>query len=151
MRKEEGVRIQICCLIRCSNDFSQFQGSILCHKEAFMSWRFHNGRLSAPNGGEWAARSGPWGKGKLPDGLYRIGAAVSLSGASNTSYKDAADFAWWCPITPRFETPRSGLGIHPDGGISGTLGCVGIVDGNTWALYRLLLRAEGETLLVGQL
>jgi hypothetical protein len=94
-----------------------------------MSWRFHNGRLAAPNGGEWSARSGPWGKGKLPDGLYRIGAAVSLSRASNTSYKDAADFAWWCPITPRFDTPRSGLGIHPDGGISGTLGCVGIVDG----------------------
>ena len=116
-----------------------------------MSWRFYNGRLSSPNGGEWSARSGPWGKGKLPDGLYRIGAAMSLSSASNTSYKDAVDFAWWCPITPRFGTPRTGLGIHPDGGISGTLGCVGIVDGNTRALYTLLLRAEGETLLVGEL
>lgn len=116
-----------------------------------MGWIFFNGRLVAPSGESWMARSGPWGNGQLPDGLYTIGSAARLPVAGSSSYRDANNFAWWCPITPRFATHRSSLGIHPDGNVSGTLGCIGIVNGNTYSLYTTLRHAHGDVLLVGRL
>ncbi len=34
--------------------------------------------------------------------------------------------AWFIPLQPQFHTNRNGLGIHPDGNKTGTLGCIGI-------------------------
>ena len=33
---------------------------------------------------------------------------------------------WFLPLTPRFSTSRHGFGIHPDGNLPGTKGCVGL-------------------------
>lgn len=67
--------------------------------------------------------SGPWGKGALPFGKYslkwvqpKIEEAFKLCG-----------FGWFGYLEPQFDTDRSELGIHPDGGeYIGTLGCVGL-------------------------
>jgi hypothetical protein len=116
-----------------------------------MGWIFYNGRLIAPSGESWIARSGPWGNGQLPDGLYTIGTAGPVPKSRGSSYRDATNFSWWCPIVPRFSTKRTGIGIHPDGNVPGTLGCIGIVNGNTRSLYNTLVNAYGDTLLVGRL
>lgn len=34
--------------------------------------------------------------------------------------------AWFIPLQARFSTNRHGLGIHPDGNVPGTLGCIGL-------------------------
>jgi len=95
----------------------------------------------------WTARSGPWGKGKLPAGLYEMGKPTEI--APNPSYTDAKGFAWWAAITPLFPTERSGFGIHPDGGVRGTLGCLGIALPDTRPCFIYLSDlAEEKTLLV---
>jgi len=66
--------------------------------------------------------SGKWGKGNLPVGSYtakyfrdETGDAFSLFGVGFFIY-----------IEPKFKTDRSELGIHPDGNVPGTLGCIGL-------------------------
>jgi hypothetical protein len=111
-------------------------------------WRFDGNRLIAPDGTEWSAVSGPYGQGSLPEGLYRIGKAVAIDpdNPGNRPYRDSAGLAWWCPIYPSFITDRTGLGVHPDGNIPGTAGCIGIKERDTAELLERLKEAEGETL-----
>lgn len=78
---------------------------------------------------EWDATSGPYGQGEIPAGAYVIGKPVAIDAGApeNRPYKDDSDFAWWCPITPMYGgCTFVGLGIHPDGNVPGTQGCVGI-------------------------
>ena len=106
------------------------------------------GTLSWPAAGLRAnVRSGPHGKGCLPDGLYRVDSrALRRKRSSETSFCDRAQppNAWFQPITPLFSTRRSAFGIHPDGGVEGTRGCVGIVDSNTsaWLMTFEQLRVD---------
>jgi len=113
-----------------------------------MSWKFFNGKLIAPDGRSWSARSGDWGKGHLPNGDYRIGSTTAIASASNASFRDPCNFAWWCPLTPMFPTGRTSLGIHPDGGVPGTEGCIGISDDDTRSAYDALRNSKGDTLSV---
>ncbi len=104
---------------------------------------------TATDGRSWSAVSGPHGRGRLPSGRYRIGRVTTLlSGDQNRSYRDRTGLAWWCPIYSNFDSTRTGLGIHPDGGVSGTLGCIGITEDSTRPLYNALREAEGITLIV---
>jgi len=114
-------------------------------------WRFDGKRLVSPEGAEWEAVSGPHGKGALPEGLYKIGQAVAIDPVDqrNRPYRDHAGLAWWCPLYPQFETERTGLGIHPDGNIPGTAGCIGIREKDTRELFARLKKADGERLEVG--
>lgn len=118
-----------------------------------MGWRFSKGRLYSSNGRSWSARSGPLGKGHLPDGLYVIGKATKIKhDKTNNAYRDLNNNFWWCPITPNFQTSRTGFGIHPDGGKKpGTKGCIGIQCADTTSLYNALKSAEGRALYVGDL
>jgi hypothetical protein len=70
------------------------------------------------------ARSGPYGKGSLPDGVYSI--SFNTVGDGNGLGKSfrIGNLAFFVPITPRFATARNGFGIHPDGNVPGSEGCI---------------------------
>lgn len=38
---------------------------------------------------------------------------------------------WFIPLTPTFSTNRTGFGIHPDGNLPGTKGCIGLQNSDT--------------------
>lgn len=113
-------------------------------------WTFENGVLTSPSGQSWKARSGPFGKGHLENGVYTIGRMVDVNPPEyrKGAFKDAAGNAWFCPISPDFASGRKGLGIHPDGNVSGTEGCIGLTEINTSSAYSKLKRANGEKLEV---
>lgn len=67
--------------------------------------------------------SGPWGKGHLPLGKYKL---VYLTLSIQDPFKRCG-FGWCASLVPLFKTDRTQLAIHPDGGqYVGTLGCVGL-------------------------
>lgn len=78
----------------------------------------------------WKAVSGPYGNGPLPPGDY----ALPDDGEPRTkrpedkkgAYCDSSGFCWFQDITPKKKNGRDELGIHPDGNIPGTAGCVGV-------------------------
>ena len=78
----------------------------------------------------YACRSGPYGNGVLPKGLYEI-VSCFLRGPEDKSYKKD-DFPWCAGIVPQFETERDDLCIHGDGWTPGTEGCIGIMK---WDVY----------------
>ena len=83
----------------------------------------------------WDAISGPYGNGALPDGNY-IG--NNLRVRTESSYvREGVGFS--VDLTPQFQTTRTLLRIHPDGGILGTEGCIGIL-GNATRLTQLYNR-----------
>lgn len=102
----------------------------------------------------YRAVSGPWGRGVLPAGKYRVEVRDVVVGSGlSAGYRDKkTGHAWFIPIKPRFKTSRDGLGIHPDGGVPGTLGCIGLVGTDCelfwerWIDTQMLARPE--TLLV---
>lgn len=76
----------------------------------------------------YRAVSGPYGKGTLPPGFYDVKRrhVVSSSTLSEPFRHSESGRAFFIPIWPRFDTERSGFGIHPDGGVHGTRGCIGL-------------------------
>ena len=124
------------------------------------------GYLVSPNGQIWEARSGPYGKGMLPNGEYTIGRIVI---PRRWGFKDGNGLAWFCPITPTFRAPmqkpavgppdvrgteRFGFGIHPDwnwgakGAPIGTSGCIGITEKDTSRAKRALSNTHVRKLIV---
>ena len=82
---------------------------------------------------KWSAVSGPHGLGSLPTGSYDIlrRKATAYSSKIKRSFQDETGKGFFIPIIPKFDTTRGKegdgrFGIHPDGGVSGTLGCIGI-------------------------
>jgi hypothetical protein len=69
------------------------------------------------------AKSGPWGNGPLPVGFYSVGDLIPI--ASKIGFC-VDGLGYWIKIKPLFKTKRFGLGIHPDGNVPGTLGCIGL-------------------------
>lgn len=111
-------------------------------------YSINNKLLSSPYGEQWEAASGPWGNGALPSGPYTIGHMYRYGATGMGSYRDSAGNAWWCPISPQFSTPRTGLGIHPDGGVAGTKGCIGLKAYDTSSARYALDISFGQTLKV---
>ena len=74
------------------------------------------------------AISGPWGQGLLPEGEYTVKIYNVVSNSSlSSAYRDSfTNERWFIPLEPKFATPRQGLGIHADGNVPGTQGCVGL-------------------------
>ncbi len=85
------------------------------------------------------ARSGPFGKGPIPKGQYMVKPAVAIDAGddANKGFIDESGFAWWAALVPTFQTDRTGLGIHPDGNVEGTLGCIGLVLEDTRAWFEM--------------
>jgi hypothetical protein len=73
------------------------------------------------------AVSGPWGLGPLPKGQYVIRVRDVVTKSPKAGYTDPlTNDSWFIPIKPNFQTSRSGFGIHPDGNVPGTEGCIGL-------------------------
>lgn len=89
------------------------------------------------NGLPYQCKSGPWGKGALPAGEYDVGKLAMLNPETCAEGFVYEKTAFWIPITPRFETDRTGLGIHPDGNVPGTLGCIGLQRGEAVSFLRV--------------
>lgn len=95
----------------------------------------------------WSAMSGKWGNGALEYGIYLISSPNVLEdNEKNKSFKKEG-CPWICHLTPQFKTDRTQLCIHPDGGIYGTLGCIGIEKRDQRLLY-VLQQAFKETLKI---
>lgn len=92
-------------------------------------------------GKEWGARSGPWGAGVLPAGVYDISRReiTQYTTLAGKAFKDSTGKGFFLPIYPPiFKTSRGSngrLGIHPDGNKPGTEGCIGLTDTNTKSFY----------------
>lgn len=82
--------------------------------------------------------TGPHGKGALPIGDYTIAIRNAVEGNGlKISYENAlTENRWFIPIKPQFNTSRDGFGIHPDGNIPGTLGCIGIKSSAAGSFWR---------------
>lgn len=99
----------------------------------------------------YTAVSGPHGQGSLPIGSYTIEIRHAVINHPSTSYTDSiTNNNWFIPITPLFNTTRRGFGIHPDGNIPGTLGCIGLTGidaGNFWTIWNKTPMAAKPTTL----
>lgn len=101
----------------------------------------------------WPANSGPHGLGTLPEGEYSLGGPpvdVPPDHPSQSSFCDSSGNCWWQPVTPNFPTDRSGFGIHPDGNVPGTAGCVGATDDDTSGLRDALAGDQGPLTVVSE-
>jgi len=96
-----------------------------------------NGTLTWGNN-SYNAVSGPHGKGALDAGAYTIKVRHVAAGKNmNSGFRDKlTGKAWFIPITPDFVTNRNGFGIHPDGGVAGTLGCIGLTGADAGRFWK---------------
>jgi uncharacterized protein YraI len=80
------------------------------------------------NGHAYFFRSGGYGRGNLPPGEYRVTPHMWSRTDSSMSVGGVGySFALSDAFDPRISARRSLLRIHPDGGVPGTEGCIGIV------------------------
>lgn len=76
----------------------------------------------------WKALSGPYGRGALPNGMYHMtGEEMPWERNEQLAMTDSCEEpnTYKFRLHPQFETPRSGLLLHPDGNGPGTEGCIG--------------------------
>jgi len=98
----------------------------------------------------WPAISGPWGKGALEPGTYIFPSppvSVPSNNPNQSAFCDKSGNCWWQPITPTFSTSRSRLGIHPDGNVPGTKGCIGATNSDTSSLKNALTNDQGPLMV----
>jgi len=101
---------------------------------------------------DYEAVSGGWGNGPLETGLYNITSLIRPADMYKREDKNAYSLfgvGWFASLTPLFQTSRTVLGVHPDGNVPGTLGCIGLpfktIDDNTrcWNLISGALEVRG--------
>lgn len=71
--------------------------------------------------------SGGYGRGYLDLGDYSIRGLITpdkIEKMSNPKPYQTDGYGFAFPMTPLFETNRTGIWMHPDGNIPGSLGCV---------------------------
>jgi hypothetical protein len=94
--------------------------------------------------------SGKYGLGALPKGMYKINKCYKLKPIKGkTEPYTGKEFPWVAKLTPQFKTNRSKLLIHPDGGVEGTRGCIGIKNKDKQAYEQIsnLLKVKKELIL----
>lgn len=72
-----------------------------------------------------AERASSLNRGALEEGNYMIDSMITIS--KDHPDHDAYtlnDFGWFAGIDPQFKTDRSALGLHPDGNVPGSRGCI---------------------------
>jgi hypothetical protein len=96
------------------------------------------GILSWPEKGlSSTAVSGPFGNGSIELGLYHAERNYLLD-KDEDPYRDSKGKCWFQRLDPQFSTTRTEIGIHPDGNVPGTKGCVGLTIADTKAWYDAL-------------
>ncbi|WP_082541750.1 MULTISPECIES: RHS repeat domain-containing protein [unclassified Rhizobacter] len=70
------------------------------------------------------AVSGPWGNGRLPEGVYD-GSNFRPRNEVGNKAMQCEGRGWSLDLDPTFQTSRDLLRIHPDGNVPGTQGCIG--------------------------
>ncbi len=80
---------------------------------------------------EYAAISGPYGAGYIEAGDYTVKVREVATGPDMEPAYCLVDsggtkVCYFIPLKPNFTTGRTGIGIHPDGNVSGTEGCIGL-------------------------
>lgn len=98
------------------------------------------------NGKIFKGASGGWGNGALPCGLYDVQKSVKLPDIKENEAYKRTEFPWYARLTPLFRTERTGLLIHPDGNILGSLGCIAISE-NDSELFKMLTNLSGKCTL----
>jgi hypothetical protein len=94
--------------------------------------------LSWPGFGSWSAVSGGWGD-PLPSGTYTVERrkVTGYTKSIGVGFQDKTGKGYFVPLTPHFSSTRTGIGIHPDGNLPGTKGCIGIRS-NADTFYRAI-------------
>ena len=69
--------------------------------------------------------SGGWGNGSIQNGDYTVNNLRDNRTGSYENYEIGFTF----DVNPKFKTCRTLLRIHPDGGVKGTEGCIGLTGG----------------------
>lgn len=84
---------------------------------------------------EYKCITGGYGLGPIPDGLFEVRVRHAVEGKKNnmkSGYVNPLNNrGWFLPLNPKFSTSRTGFGIHPDGNLPGTKGCIGLLGGDT--------------------
>jgi hypothetical protein len=100
------------------------------------------GLLTWPAKGlSWNAVSGINNRKYLPSGLYKLNRRGISEYTANIGipFQDKTGKGFFLPLVPLFATDRGKingrLGIHPDGNVPGTEGCIGLTDPNTKNFY----------------
>ncbi|MDP2522061.1 L,D-transpeptidase [Neptunomonas phycophila] len=74
--------------------------------------------------------TGGYGLGEIPNGSYIVKTRNVAEGDSTTMksgfLNPATGRGWFIPLEAKFNTSRFGFGIHPDGNLPGTKGCLGL-------------------------
>ncbi|NNJ24650.1 hypothetical protein [Alienimonas chondri] len=111
-----------------------------------------DGRLRWPAKGlDSPAVSGPHGKGALPTGEYIAQRSKLLDRDGMPAYCDPAGSAtpqghcWFQVFDDADHTDRTDLGVHPDGNVAGTEGCIGLQDKDTKPWYDAFYAVSGST------
>jgi RHS repeat-associated protein len=87
------------------------------------------------------AVSGPWGNGRLPEGVYNGSNLRQRNGKDNRAMQCLGkDKGWSLDLDPTFQTSRDLLRIHPDGNVPGTEGCIGLACGAAQETVHAALR-----------
>jgi len=76
---------------------------------------------------EYPCYSGGWGKGHLQTGEYDLFAMSTprqIKELKNPKPYTKNNFGWFGALEPKFKTERSALGVHPDGNIEFSSGCM---------------------------
>lgn len=76
------------------------------------------------------AVSGAYGNGMIEVGEYKARRNFLLDKPGENTYCDTKNNCWFQLLDPQFDTDRTEIGIHPDGNVVGTKGCIGL-DPNT--------------------
>lgn len=101
------------------------------------------------NGKSYPTISGPYGKGFLPRGEYKLTSCYFMKDNGGVDAYKKEGKPWVAKITPCFTTKRTGLYIHPDGNVEGSLGCAAITEGDLDAKKEIdLLLSKTQTLTV---
>lgn len=103
-------------------------------KRGYLTW----------NGRSYRAISGPFRKGTLEAGKYRVEINKVVSNISGRAgfQESISNSGWFIPLIPLFDSDRTGLGIHPDGGTKGTEGCIGIQGHSAGMFWKAWLTAS---------
>lgn len=105
-------------------------------------------------GQTWSARSGGSNFAALASKTYKVPPNALMTGTEKgtnvpydskygqSPFRDKMGLGWFLWLG------EANLGIHPDGNLPGTEGCIGITDPNTKDLYDLLKQHSGSGMTV---